>query len=733
MKFGLRMKAAGVLIFCCFFLYASVISAQQQENKDSVEITLLLLREMAIEAFRNERTLSATPGAIGIISSAHLNSNDQTSLQNALNTVPGVIMESRGYGGSQRINIRGSFLRSPFAVRNIKMYMDGIPLSSPDGTAPLEVIDAFDIREMEVIKGPAGSIYGSGTGGVLLMKSQYIPRQLRVHHSAMMGSFGIKRFASSLDVPVSGRTSFRLSHIYQENEGYREQEFNRKQSVNLFVRSNLSRKHSLHFYGSYFNGHLALPGALTPAEVKKDPVQANAYSIANNASLYRERFFGGISHTWFAAEKWKLTTSAYGMYTQKYNPYGTAAAYTRNGYKDEMSAGGGGRVELSWYAIQKEKHALKVLAGGEIQSERFEGIEWTNRGGQPGNLKYNYDVNYLSALGFASLDYSWNQRLIVTASASSNALRHQIAATGFDATQLDSVAVLKAEFLPRLAVGYTLCEYAKPYASVSFGNSNPTVFEQVEIQQFGSATGFANSIGLLPEHGISYEAGLKGGRINALRYEANAYYFQLNDAILPYTTERLFGGTGNMEEFTLYSNAGSVIQRGMEASVFREMNFRQVKLEVWLNGQYTHYRFGEYEVGGTDYADKRMPGMPYSTISSGFSAAFWESRIVWSAQHYYFDRIPLNNANTDFSSAYHLVNSRLDLKWGSEKSRWRREEKAAHESSRGETEVRIFFGVNNVLNTKYTSFLQTNAVAQRYYNPSPERNYFVGIGLTFGK
>jgi hypothetical protein len=127
--------------------------------------------EIRLEAYRTNHRAEELPAAVGFIDSLTIAQSDRSSLQQALNTIPGVVMESRGYGGSHRLNIRGSSLRSPFAVRNIKLYLDGIPLTSADGQTPLELIDPEDIQQLEVIKGPAGSLYGNGNGGLLLLKS----------------------------------------------------------------------------------------------------------------------------------------------------------------------------------------------------------------------------------------------------------------------------------------------------------------------------------------------------------------------------------------------------------------------------------------------------------------------------------------------------------------------------------------------------------------------------------
>jgi iron complex outermembrane receptor protein len=727
MSFYIFQKTAKHFSLCCFFYL--LLSNTSFAQKDVIllfmpdSVSNGNLSELKVEGFRNDARLISTPGAIALVNRNQWKANDQTSLQAALNTVAGVTLESRGYGGSQRINIRGSFLRNPFAVRNVKLYMKGIPLSSPDGTAPLEMIDAFDVNTMEVIKGPIGSVYGSGTGGALLVNPRlYVSAfPLNTETSYMVGAFGLRRLQSAIAINKQ-KWTHRLSYVFQENGGYRKQEFNRKNNLTYTGAYRMNDRLKYFAYASYFDGQLALPGGLTAAQVEQDPTQANLFSIANNASLYRERLFGGISQEWKVNNKLSNMSSIYSTYSQKYNPYGTAAAYSRNGYKDEQSFGTGGRTDWKFADQLGSNLSYNINFGGEVQQERFEATEWTNDGGKPGVFKYKYDVDYLSLMGFVSADLKWKKNWLLNVGASINKMNHTIAATGLNDLRVDSTATWNAELLPRVGISYTPFKQFAIHGSVSYGNSNPTIFEQIEIQQFGSLTGFAESTGLRPEHGVNYEAGVRTVLFRKVSLDVSAYEFQLTDAILPYTQTLIFPTTGNEEEFTLYANAGRVNQRGLEASLYYNSEFNQSQTlssyQIYLNGQYTEYTFEDYTLNDVNLNGKRIPGMPVSTVSSGVTLGFWRDYVKLNLQHYYVDRTPLENQNNDWSKAYHLLNARLDFAMP----------KTVRKSS---VEPGFFIGVNNALDTSYTSFLQTNAAAQRYYNPAPTRNFYIGFTLKF--
>lgn len=719
MLFFKKKNAAKLLGLCCFFIYSFNVSGQQDTTAQ------IGLGPVTIIAFPENFRLARIPGTVALIPKERWSANDQTSLQSGLNSIPGVSMESRGYGGSQRINIRGNFLRNPFAIRNVKMYLDGIPLSSPDGTAPLEMIDAFDVQSMDVLKGPIGSLYGSGTGGALLItpKLEMGAQPFTASAGMLVGEYGLLRTQNEAYWRKK-RLLQRLSAVYQENKGYRDQEANRKMNVTYTMRFFPNEKRSFFGYFNFFNGNLELPGSINATQVKDNPRQANTFSNTNNAALYRTRLFGGLSYRRYFSKGQSLSTNVYGMYAQKYNPYGTSASYSQNGFKDEQTIGYGTRTTYKTTYLRRSNVSGVLNAGGELQLEHFDGTEWTNVLGRPDELKYNYKVDYVTWLGFVSTDLIWNGKLFANLGASINQSRHNISATSQSFVHIDSLATWQPNVLPRIALLYQFNKIISVHVSVSYGNSNPTVNEQVEIQQLTSVTGFAESYGLQPEHGINYEIGVKSAPTGKLLLELTAYQFELKQAILPYSKEVFVEETQSTEEFTLYTNAGRLIQKGIEFSA--NYNFIHAynrffsDVDLYFNGQLTEYTFGNYTLDQNNFAGLRIPGMPVSTLNSGVKCTTQNDRISVSIQHNYVDRIPINNSNTVWTGAYHLVNFRIDTTPRLIRKTFKNDQ---------DGRIKFSFGINNLLNTSYTSFLQTNGFGGRYYNPAPVRNYYAGITL----
>ncbi len=659
--------------------------------------------EVVITGFKNETTNEKISASIGFIDQRLLNNNDQTSLQNAFNSVAGVTMESRGYGGSHRLSIRGSSLRAPFAVRNIKMYADGIPLTSPDGQAPLEMMDAVDISSVEIIKGPAGSVWGSGNGGVVLYKiKQADPlNAVRYGGSFQAGSYDLQR--SNIYTELGWNSGgLRISYAWQDNHGYRDNEANRKNQLTLTATQRINSKHHLLFYGTYYDGSWQLPGGLSMQQVLDNPRQANVYSKNNQVHLSRERLMGGLSHTAQYSADFSSTTSFYSYSTKKINPYGTSAF--NNGYKDEGAIGYGGRTDWQYKRELGRNLNAKLNIGGEIQYEEYNITEHSLAQGLPNVFRYAYNIGYWSTMAFVSADVTWKDRIILNLGSSINHLNQVVKGNAQTFGMTDTTASWKSDILPRVGLNIRLFREFYFFSQYSKGNSNPTVFEMVDYENNNY------NLNLHPEHGTNYEAGFKGRFYKSqLRFELAAYQLMLSDAILSYTDN-----TTAEAERTRFANSGSTIQRGIEWSItktfFKQHNALQIHLQT--AGSAYNYRFDDFRRDEVQLSGKFIPGVPLFNTSTNIQFD-WKKKLQLDIAHFWFDKTTLNNANSAWSNAYNLAN--LKVSYGI--------------SIKEKVDLSFFAGINNMFNASYSSFYGLNDINGRYFNPSPPKNYFGGIGV----
>ena len=185
---------------------------------------------VTVNAYGSKKTILESTASVGVLTPAGLNRFAPSTWSNAVNTLPGVRMEERS-PGSYRFSVRGSMMRSPFGIRNVKFYWNGIPFTDVNGNTALNVLDFGAVDRMEVIKGPGSSLYGAGTGGVVLM---YSPAgspageggKGEFTQSAGAGQYGFRHYNTGLQL---GQT--RIQYGHQEQAGYRNQSSMRRGGV----------------------------------------------------------------------------------------------------------------------------------------------------------------------------------------------------------------------------------------------------------------------------------------------------------------------------------------------------------------------------------------------------------------------------------------------------------------------------------------------------------------------
>ena len=175
------------LLFFAFILF--VFQSFGQEKKDSV----ISMESIVVRGYESNAKRIVVPASISTISRTELQQTSSYSILPAFNAVAGVRMEERS-PGSYRLSIRGSLLRSPFGVRNVKVYMDDMVFTDAGGNAYLNLLDVNSIGGAEIIKGPAGSIYGAGTGGALLLSGASLSGQ----HQQDTSIFSIRGLTPSM-------------------------------------------------------------------------------------------------------------------------------------------------------------------------------------------------------------------------------------------------------------------------------------------------------------------------------------------------------------------------------------------------------------------------------------------------------------------------------------------------------------------------------------------------------
>jgi iron complex outermembrane receptor protein len=622
---------------------------------------------------------------------------NNTSLLPAVNTIPGVRMEERS-PGSYRFAIRGSSLRSPFGVRNVKMYWNGLPLTDGGGNTYLNLLDFNAVTSAEIIKGPGASLYGAGTGGVVLLNSPFSNKN-QVQVSALGGSYGLQRYQASIQTG-SEKVRTTLNYSHQQAEGYREQTSMRRDALNSDLRFALNTKSTLSATLFYTDLYYQTPGGLTKAQYDADPRQARPATptlpsaVQQQTAVYNKTLYAGAMYDYQWNDHWSTRLGAYGSFTDFTNP-------TINNYEKRKETNWGGRTETQ-YEFEKPTWKGKLTLGGEFQHFYSPLTDYANGGGIQGALQTDDRLYSTFLLLFAQAALDLPKNFFLTFGGSGNFLEYKLNRVS-DTPAVKQQRNFDPVFSPRIALLKKVTEQFSVYGSVSKGFSPPSLAE------VRPSTGTFNPT-LNPEVGISYEMGFRGNLWKQFVFDVTAYDLELDQTIV--VQQQISGAD-------YFVNAGGTTQRGLETMLAWIPDLAPSKFfssfKSWVSYTLNRYKFKQYVKNGQDYSYNQLTGVSPNILVGGVDvqlARKFSANITLN----YVDKIPLNDASSAFSSAYFLAGMRMGYQWRIGKT----------------TPLDIFAGVDNATNRIYSLGNDLNAAGNRYYNATAGRNFYVGLKVRPG-
>src|SRR6186713_210063 len=283
--------------FITILLLSQIIFLKAQQTEQDSSQTL---QEVTVKAYEQNRKLMQVPASIAVINKAQLLHFNNTNILPALNSTPGIRMEERS-PGSYRINIRGSSLRSPFGVRNVKIYYNDIPYTDPGGNSYLNNLGYYNFNSLEIIKGPGSSLYGAGTGGVMIIESLNENAVTGATAEYTGGSYNLHNVYGALTAN-NEKAINRMSYQHQQNDGYRNQSALRRDVASWNGIFKLDEKRQVKASFLYSDLFYETPGALTLAEYTATPKASRpaggGFPSAEQAkaAIYEKTFVAGASY-----------------------------------------------------------------------------------------------------------------------------------------------------------------------------------------------------------------------------------------------------------------------------------------------------------------------------------------------------------------------------------------------------------------------------------------------------
>jgi iron complex outermembrane receptor protein len=613
-------------------------------------------------------------------------------LTEALTAVPGVQVDNRfNYALGERISVRGFGARAQFGVRGVRVLVDGIPATLPDGQTTLNHVDPSAMGRAEIIRGPASALYGNASGGVIHLTTAPPPAApIASEHRVVVGSHGLLRAETS----VGGRTGWASYRAYVSRlgyDGYREH----ASAENLNAGGTLLFSRGANDLRLSFTAvrYDALnPGSLSDSLLRVDRSAAFARNVAQRTG---EEGRQGQAGLW-----WRRTmgpgaveVSAYGSMRSIDNPIPNAII--------DLDRGVGG-ARAAW---QADAGALRWTAGTELETQRDDRLNFANDAGERGTRTLDQAERVTSRSAFAQATAALPWRLEATGALRYDRFRFSVRDRLFSADNPDdSGARTLQRWSPALGLSWAAAPTVSLYANLATAFETPTTTELANRPT--GAGGFNPE--LQPQRTISVEAGARARLAPWAWVEASAYRARIEDALIPFEVADAPGRV-------FYRNAGEARHQGIEAAAVLTPRPAWTARAAYT---WTDARFGEYVVNGDDRAGNRVPGIaPHRFDLSLLAMPSRGPFAGLDVRRVSATPVADDDAEGRFASpAYTLV----DLRGGWEGMRV------------GGVALSPFVGVGNLLDREYNTSVVINAFGRRYYEPGPGRTGYAGASLTLG-
>ncbi|WP_154224408.1 TonB-dependent receptor [Marinicella rhabdoformis] len=669
---------------------------EQAKENEKVE-----LESIEIIAHFDKQAILGLTASAQTITAEQIEAQQTTTFLPAINSIAGIRMEQRA-PGSYRLAMRGSLIRSPFGIRNAKIYVDEFPLTDAGGNTYLNLIDPASVASIHVLKGPDGSLYGANSGGVIRMQPKgFDVFQNQGSISSNAGSYGLFQEQWSIQRRVNDDYAFSIDQSFTRSDGYRDHSALNKKTVQTAHKWRYANHKEIRFLVLYSDLHYQTPGGLTESQRQANPRlsrQATAFTpsaIEQKAGIYNTTFFGGITHESHLSDKLTHSLSLFGSNTDFENPF-----ITNYEFRKEKNAGL--RTYFSYKNSNHQNAQWQMQWGLETQKGWNNLENYDNNQGRPADLQTKDDLNNHQTSLFYRVMVDLYNRWTIEASMGLNQVEINYTSLKpiFEKGNIDFGNIL----MPRVASSFSFTDDLAIRASVSKGYSPPTIAE------VRSSDNTINTE-LEPETGTNYEVGLRWEPINKNWYtDLTVYQLDMDNGIVRQV---------NQAGAEYFVNAGEIKQKGFEATISAflispndERLIQSLNLQSALT--YNHYRFGKYQVEDNDYSRNKVTAVPEWVWTNTLSLSL-AKQVGLNISHNYTSTMPLNDANTVYSDAFHLIQLKgtWDLNLSSSK------------------QVQLFTGIDNLLNEAYSLGNDINAFGNRYFNPAATRNYYAGVQMSF--
>ena len=714
-----------------FVVAISCASFGQEQKKDSI-VKVNPIEEVIITATSTKnKNLLNQPESISILKETELKRGNGLFLDDAINTnVTGVFMERRTTSAGQQFNIRGygngvrgtNGANSNFDTQGSKVYLNNIPVTDAEGITLMDDLDFSSIGNVEILKGPAGTLYGLAIAGVVNLKTvKPEAGKTSLSHNTLFGSYGLKRTTTQLQIGGTNG-SLLVNYGNQSFDGFMDHTESKKDFLNLVAETKISEKQKINAYLGYSNSYDQRNGELTVNQYNNFDYSGNPAYIKNDAHSNVISFRGGVNNEYQISKNVSNSTSFFGTGL-------SSNVSSAGGWTDKSALNYGLRSAFNLNFDLSETFKLSSISGIELQQQNAQTIAYAMvvNPADPagynilGTLRSNQNTISKTNSIFTEWTLAMPYNFSVTAGVGSSYM-------GIDLSDRTNSKKYQNSYndmiSPKFAINKVFNNNISVYASYSKGYKAP-----VSSYFFIPFTGEVNN-NLKAEMANQFEIGTKGNLLNnKLNYEIAVFQTNYKDKM----TAIAVPNAGNTA--TLYSyvtNGGEQEHKGVEVSLkysaYQSENAILKSFTPFVNMTYADYTYKNFVFQRTynrsfDFSGEKVAGTPPVVFNSGFDFTIkhgFYGNVTYSYRDaMFYSYVPESAAATE--KVYNETNSfnLLNAKIGFQKT------------IINHLTLDASMGVNNITNSQYYQMVFVNQLPDAFLPAPINATFFGGLNIKY--
>lgn len=687
-----------------FTLIALLLAADAQAQESPLPQAL---PEIVVSASRSEQNRFDAPAAIDVVQVNGFSAQSPlVNMSELLAAVPGVqVRERQNYAQDLQISVRGFGTRSTFGVRGVRILIDGIPATMPDGQGQASSASLASASRIEILRGPAAQLYGNSAGGVLQVFTKDPP--LKPEATVSLGFGSDNQQLLGLSAGGGNDTLGGVIDVSQySTDGYRDHSAARRTTINAKVVAKPSSDTRITAILNSFDQPLSQdPLGLTRADFQKNPRQVVPGAITfDTRKTITQQQVGVLLEQRLSAND-KLNARVYG---------GTRQVFQTLAFPgDELVQAGGiinldrgyGGIGLNWtHDTELNDLPLQWTLGVETDalSERRQGFV-NNRGAQ-GAMRRDESDHAKSTDVFGQIDWTFAPQWRATAGVRVGRVKLSVnddyIMPNPDATLNnpdDSGSVEYTHTSPVVGLAWRANDNVNIYANVGKGFETPTLAESAY-----RISGTGPNLGLFASTSVQAEM---GARIKSGRHQMDFAVFNSRSKNEIVQERSVFGRA-------VFQNVDGVERRGAEAAWRSDWNSRLSSslAYTWLDAR---FRKSFRSANGTTNSGNRLPGTPEHSLYTELQYR-WQNAVTTAVEMRAETKSYVNDINSDATGAYAVFNVR-----------------AGYEFNAGPAKLMLFGRIDNVFDRAYAGSVVVNDGNGRFFEPAPGRRLYVGMRTQF--